>query len=161
MADHRIMQQEKPLFVYYYLKIKYKQQKSNKGGREFRFSAASKKRESAEALPDCPHVSTRSLRCRGGGCSSPPPACRPCSRRSETEAPCPPRWCGVPCPSSAAGAGYPERPWRRGLRDHTRICRHISPPPPDENMEEKSPSLSMLYWILTPFLWGSFHSIYK
>ena len=151
MADHRIMQQEKPLFVYYYLKIKYKQQKSNKDRRESRFSAAPLQRESAEALLDCHCVSTRSLRCRGGGCSSPLPACRPCSRRSETGAPCPPRWCGAPCPSSAVGADYPERPWRRALLDRTQTCRRISPPPPDDNMEEKSPALSTSYWRFTTF----------
>lgn len=92
-----------------------------------------------------PCFSTRSLRCRGGGCSSLLPACRPCSHQSETEAPCPPRWCGVPCPSSAVGAGYPERPWRKELQGHRRICRRISLQPP-ENITEK-PSVTVPAWV--------------
>lgn len=51
MADHRIMQQEKPPFAYYYLKIKYKQQKSNKDWREFRDSLHLAKRGKARGGP--------------------------------------------------------------------------------------------------------------
>lgn len=55
MADHRRMQQEKPLFVYPYLKIKYKQRKSNKNRREFRDSLhLAEEEEKREEAPDCP-----------------------------------------------------------------------------------------------------------
>lgn len=94
MADHsRIMQQEKPLCVYYYLKIKYKQQKSNKTGENAEilriFQREGRARGPRWTVPGV--TSTHSLRCRGAGCSSPPRACRPCSRQSGTGAPCPPR----------------------------------------------------------------------
>lgn len=146
-----IEQEKAPFFVYYYLKIKYKQWKSKKGRREFRDSLHLARRERARRpclTVTC--VNIHNLRCRGAGCSNPHLACRPCSRQSETEAQCPLRWCDVPCPSSAAGAGYPERPSRRGLLGHTQICTRISLQPPDENMKERNPSLCMVpdmsYW---------------
>ena len=50
--------------------------------REFRDSLHLAKEQKREEALDCHCVNTHSLRYRGGGCSSPLPACRPCSRQS-------------------------------------------------------------------------------
>lgn len=65
MTDHRIMQLEKLLFVYYYLKIKYKQQKIEQI--EEQFSASCKKNIGMRTpCLSITCVNTYSLRCRLG-----------------------------------------------------------------------------------------------